>query len=449
MAFERILIPLANIRLNKDNDRHGQLLSEQECIQWMLTHQGQNILNLAKDISENGLSPLDNILVLPERSPESTEYIVWEGNRRVTALKILDDPNRCHDPEMQSKFLKIKKNSKNVISNEIECIVAPSEEEAERLIELRHQGPQEGIGTVPWDPIQKNRHLQRLGKKGKYSLSQTIIESFLEKMDDPLKETVSNRRFPISTLERLLSNPEVRRFLGIGVANGVPTLLLEKDEIYKGLKKILNDIAMGMTARQINSTKQQEEYLNSFSGENVPDKNKENKNEINPSIPISTTTTLPAPPSASPRLRPLSQERKYLIPSRVKYSIRNERLNAIYRELRTLSLDSYANAIGILFRVFIEIGVELYLEKQGIFYSEHDKLTKKLSKSVSHMKTEKWLNESSSKGVDSAISTPHHTCSINSFNAYVHNEKFNPSPKDLRISWDNLQPFFDCLFNHL
>ena len=97
MAFERILIPLAMIRLKKDNDRHGQLHSEQECIQWMLTHQGQTILNSAKDISENSLSPLDGILVLPESSKESTEYIVWEGNRRITALKILDDPNRCHD----------------------------------------------------------------------------------------------------------------------------------------------------------------------------------------------------------------------------------------------------------------------------------------------------------------------------------------------------------------
>lgn len=448
MAFERILIPLAMIRLKKDNDRHGQLHSEQECIQWMLTHQGQNILNLAKDISENSLSPLDGILVLPESSKESTEYIVWEGNRRITALKILDDPNRCHDPAMHSKFLKIKKNSKFVIPKEIECIVAPSEEEAERLIELRHQGPQDGIGTVPWDPIQKNRHLERLGKKGKYSLSQIIIESFLEKMDDPLKKIVNDRKFPISTLERLLSNPEVRKFLGIAVENGSPTLLLEKDEIYKGLKKILNDIAEGMTARQINSTKQQEEYLNSFSDKNVPDKNKRNKIESIPSPPISTPTSL-SPTQTQPRLRPLSHERKYLIPSRAKYSIKNERLNSIYRELRTLHLNSYPNAIGILFRVFIEIGVELYLEKQGISFNKDEKLKNKLSKSVNHMKTEKWLDENSSKGADIAISTPHHTCSINSFNAYVHNEKFNPSPKDLCISWDNLQPFFDCLFNHL
>ena len=85
MAYERIPIPLVHLRLNKENDRHGPLPSEPNCIHWMLENLGKEILNLAKDIAERGLSPIDGVLVLP--NPESTsEYVVWEGNRRITAL---------------------------------------------------------------------------------------------------------------------------------------------------------------------------------------------------------------------------------------------------------------------------------------------------------------------------------------------------------------------------
>ena len=135
MAYERIPIPLVHLRLNKENDRHGPLPSEPNCIHWMLENLGKEILNLAKDIAERGLSPIDGVLVLP--NPESTsEYVVWEGNRRITALKLLDDPNRCPDPILRRKFADMAGKAKIPVPSEIECTIAPSVEEADRLIEL-------------------------------------------------------------------------------------------------------------------------------------------------------------------------------------------------------------------------------------------------------------------------------------------------------------------------
>ena len=59
MEYERELIPLARLRLNNENDRHGPLLSEHECLQWLLTHYRGPMINLAKNIAEHGLSPID------------------------------------------------------------------------------------------------------------------------------------------------------------------------------------------------------------------------------------------------------------------------------------------------------------------------------------------------------------------------------------------------------
>ena len=162
MVYERLPISLVRLRLNKENDRHGSLPSEPDCIRWMMENLGDEILNLAKDIAERGLSPIDGVLVLP--NPEAPgDYIVWEGNRRITALKLIDDPNRCPDLTLRRKFTEISGKAKIPVPDEIECTIAPSVEEADRLIELRHQGLQEGVGTLQWDGQQKSRHLQRLG----------------------------------------------------------------------------------------------------------------------------------------------------------------------------------------------------------------------------------------------------------------------------------------------
>lgn len=76
MDYERELIPLARLRLNNENDRHGPLPSEHECIQWLITHHRDHMINLAKDIAEHGLSPIDGILSCMLASVEfATPYI--------------------------------------------------------------------------------------------------------------------------------------------------------------------------------------------------------------------------------------------------------------------------------------------------------------------------------------------------------------------------------------
>jgi len=91
----------------------------------MLENLDKEILNLAKDIAERGLSPIDGVLVLP--NPESSsEYVVWEGNRRITALKLIDDPNRCPNPILRRKFADIAGKAKIQVPHLIECTIAPT-----------------------------------------------------------------------------------------------------------------------------------------------------------------------------------------------------------------------------------------------------------------------------------------------------------------------------------
>ena len=443
MTYERLPIPLVRLRLNKENDRHGSLPSEPDCIRWMLENLGDEILNLAKNIAERGLSPIDGLLVLP--NPEVPgDYIVWEGNRRITALKLIDDPNRCPDPILRRKFTEISGKAKIPVPSEIECTIAPSVEEADRLIELRHQGPQEGVGTLQWDGQQKSRHLQRLGKKGRYAFSHQVIDAFTEKLDQRIREKVTGTGFAISTLDRLLKNPEVRDFLGITNEDGVPRRFLHEKETLKGLTKILRDIAGGMPVKDVYTVKQQRKYIRGFPADDTPDRTKNLKDSIGMVQPMeSSSKTLVV------RSKPVSYKRPHLIPPEVRYAIRDKRLNAIYIELRSIELSDHRNAAAVLFRVFVELSIELYLEKHEVPYHDNDKLAKKAESAINHMKGKSWADMNIVKGIQAGISSPHNPLSFNTFNAYVHNRHFHPSPPELATAWDNAQPFLDVLFNHL
>lgn len=82
MRFQEV--PLALLCVNPDNDRHGPRASEQSAVDWLFANHEAYMLRLMEDIvAQRGI--LDPPLVMPDGS----QFIVFDGNRRVTALKSL------------------------------------------------------------------------------------------------------------------------------------------------------------------------------------------------------------------------------------------------------------------------------------------------------------------------------------------------------------------------
>lgn len=50
------------------------------------------------------------------------------------------------------------------------------------------------------------------------------------------------------------------------------------------------------------------------------------------------------------------------------------------------------------------------------------------------------------KAINVAVSNPNDILSANTFNAYVHNRHLTPISKDIKLSWDNVQPFIMKIF---
>ena len=92
-----------------------------------------------------------------EVSANPKRYIALEGNRRVAALRLLNNPAAMTGLDMPNgmqrsieRLAKIFERSK---VEPIDCFEVSSREEGRYWIELRHNGEDEGRGVVAWKPI--------------------------------------------------------------------------------------------------------------------------------------------------------------------------------------------------------------------------------------------------------------------------------------------------------
>lgn len=71
-----------------ENPRHAVAMSEKDTLKKLFAAVGnQYMLNLAEDINNNGLLPNQQLVVV--YNDEIKKYVVYEGNRRIAAIKLL------------------------------------------------------------------------------------------------------------------------------------------------------------------------------------------------------------------------------------------------------------------------------------------------------------------------------------------------------------------------
>src|SRR5437868_3974152 len=91
---ERRDVLLIDLLLDGENPRLPEPNKGQRAVlQELAAHQGKKLLALAKDIEKHGLNPSDLPIVMPVGGGDAKTFCVLEGNRRLTALKALDNPD--------------------------------------------------------------------------------------------------------------------------------------------------------------------------------------------------------------------------------------------------------------------------------------------------------------------------------------------------------------------
>ncbi|OAM74429.1 hypothetical protein [Devosia elaeis] len=134
-------LPLAQLLINSANDRHGELENETAAIAQLFAAQEQHMRNLAKD-----LVVTEEVFEPPLVFPSGEAFVVADGNRRTTCLKLLSNPRRAPTVELQEFFGGLREQWRGSFPESIECRVETDRDRIDEILYRRHTGVQGGIG---------------------------------------------------------------------------------------------------------------------------------------------------------------------------------------------------------------------------------------------------------------------------------------------------------------
>lgn len=154
MGQEFKQISINNLKLDLSNPRlpkSKQDKDEATVIEFMLLEAAT--LELMMAIGENGFFAGEQLLVVPDKE-DKTNYIVVEGNRRLTAVKLLSNPDLSKVKKESLKKICLEANFK---PNEIPCLIFEEKQEILKYLGFRHI-----TGIKSWRLLEKARYLADL-----------------------------------------------------------------------------------------------------------------------------------------------------------------------------------------------------------------------------------------------------------------------------------------------
>lgn len=447
-------IAVSNLFLDLENPRLAEGQQNQlETLRAMLTAEGPKTLALTESIANEGLSPMERLLVMPAEQ-DANRFVVLEGNRRLTALKILAAPALADGVLTPAQRQRLQKWSaeyrKRGEVERVECVIFTTREEANPWIERRHRGDQGGVGIVRWGATEAARFDARRSGKRRPELQVLDYVARHAGLDTATREKLHD--VSITNLDRLVADKAVRDKLGLQIDDeGRVLSQYPEKETLKGLVRIIQDLARDkIKVANIYTAKDRQKYLGTFKSSELPTASKALANP-SPLIGNGGSGTQPSGGGVpTKKAVPSPKPRRTLIPATCKLNVTVARLRNIYRELRKLKLEDYPNAVAVLLRVFVELSVDEVIEKGTLMTEQQlhgSKLRDKLTKVADHLKAAGHLTEKQAKAVKKAAVDQHLlVSSVTTFHQYVHNQHFSASPTDLRAAWDNLQSFFEAVW---
>ena len=235
--FRRDEIPLYDLKLDVENPRMSLFKPSDEaaCIETLVKHKRKQMLRLVRDIAQHGLLPEPILLY-----KKGDKWIVKDGNRRIAALKLLDNPHIQSDSIIAARINEYKEKYNYVTPRTISCVWTSNLEDIALYIERKHLGALDGEGHLDWDSLEKAIYDFEQGK-GKLGIK--LIMNYCRNNNIAIKPD-----FPVTTLDRLLSKERLRR-IGIANIDIDPAELVDSadpDEVRQVVARIISDIQEGI-----------------------------------------------------------------------------------------------------------------------------------------------------------------------------------------------------------
>lgn len=434
--MQLIEIDLGQLRVNRNNDRHGELDDEQAAINWLLSHHEAHMKNLARDIVKER-----QVYEAPLVSKTRGKYLVFDGNRRITCLKLLTEPDRAPTEPLRTFFRTEANRFSGTLPSAVLCQVESDRDKIDEILFRRHTGSQAGVGQSPWDDAAKHNFIARTGKRSGPNVAEQIERRLVE-----IGSVENLGELPRSVLNRLLSSEEFRNAVGLSLTREGLCYTHSPETVASTLEKIADDLTQKrVVLGDLWDNAGKRRYLSELREAGRLPKPDE---ILSVARPFSTPLAPRSRPLQSGRTINKDSVRTTLIPTDLNYQVRwsgdNARQRDIWNELQhRLLLERHLNAISVTFRVLLELSVDHYLHVAPVTTHPSDSLSNKVLKAATHMEASGLIDEKYKRELQK-FSHAESIISANTMNRYVHSSTFSPSPTHLTALWDTMSKFIVC-----
>ncbi len=438
-------VSIDDIYLDPENARIRSGASQEECITKVLRKSDQ-LLVLMRSIVNDGLSTIP-ILLTPHDS-QLGKWIVKDGNRRITALKLLRHPELCQDAVLREKITHIANSSADT-STTIDCYSSTNQESILKEVISRHSGAQAGAGQLDWSSylrtyyLLNNKQYSEYKRAGQYCLWAEHHSVFID--DD----------FPITNISRFL-NADNLELLGFRVVDDNIVGYLPEDKLIGMARRIISDFANKLLkVADVWTDEQAKEYLKTVRqsvrltpGNVDTPANPPTANAATPTTNDSLETPAPNDSSQSPGTTPGGQtgnrkaawDRSKLFhngsPKPV-IPFAHTKTRTIVAEIGQLNVKKTPLAVCLLLRGLIELSANQFLATQQM--KDHQKLAKNVLYTAEIMMSQGLINDSQLdiiKRYCNSDPSQQGLLHIETLQKFVHKETHQPDYQILNTFWD-------------
>lgn len=455
--IEPLELSIDELLLDLENPRTGQTASQSEALASIVRLNPGHFRNLMASIRDEGLDPGDSLYVV--RSEGGRDFVVLEGNRRLSALKVLSNPDILAGtdlPEVTRKpLVREASGFKRSDVEPIRCMRFGDRQEANDWIRRRHTGWVRGEGRITWNPLEIQRFsndyttidvIEFVGRNANYSTAEW------EKVQSVLSSGKS------TNLTRLLESAAGQSHLGIKVQNEpsrkTPLLGTEAKWALRVLKRIVDDIVKGnVNSRSLNTTDHIEKYFANLSPDLQPGPNTTSASPTAfKDVDLSANKARPAKPTRPVETRPVPRTRRALAPKKHPFETsKSEKLRMLLREAGTLDTSRFPLSCAFLLRAIVELAVNDYLQNAGLPRGDKGtgkefELAKKANDVLKDIILKDPASSSDLRAFRRRLLDKRSACSIQALNGFVHNPYELPTADALRAGWESVIPVLTATY---
>lgn len=456
--MERFEAPLEDLQLDLQNPRLVHAETQLDALKALVDIGPGFFRTLMNSIKDNGLDPGDAFYVLADEEDEDA-FVVVDGNRRLAALKVLNEPSILKGLDLTDAEIKMLTSAAAGYTPgtiaDVECVLFDDRKSADLWIARRHGRDLGGEGRLVWGPLEIER-FQR-------DHTNLDVIGFLERNTSleagdwaAVKKAVENNS---SSLNRFLSNKAFRRLIGLTITtetddSKVPYFTAAPDTVVKVLEKVFVDIRdKRINTRTYNTAEEIEGYIEQLpaklkgDGKHASAPQKFRDVDIAKPGKSATATKASANPTKTtqatrPRQTLAEKKHHFKQPETTK----GQRL--VYEASR-LNTASYPLSCAYVLRAFIEHTVDTYMTDHNLPRQEGNKpleLHRRAETVIAHLIAAKTASGQELRAAKRVLGDTKDKSSIQALNDYHHGKYVIPAADSLRASWDACIPLFIAVY---